>query len=110
VVGPQVGYESADKSPFLNIEEGSKDWNCFCFRNIGLRHRPCNEAACSNFRKFTMIPCSEDSIGSELHNLREVRANLIECLDVLPEDDVARIKMDMALSFVQLARGCPGFS
>ena len=50
-----------------------------------------------------MIPCSEDSIGSELHNLREVRANLIECLDVLPEDDVARIKMDMALSFVQLA-------
>ena len=50
-----------------------------------------------------MIPCSEDSIGSELHNLQEVRANLIECLDVLPEDDVARIKMDMALSFVQLA-------
>jgi hypothetical protein len=50
-----------------------------------------------------MIPCSEDSIGSELHNLREVRANLIECLDVLPEDDVARIKIDMALSFVQLA-------
>ena len=50
-----------------------------------------------------MIPCSEDSIGSELHNRQEVRANLIECLDVLPEDDVARIKMDMALSFVQLA-------
>ena len=50
-----------------------------------------------------MIPCSEDSIGSELHNLQEVRANLIECLDVLPEDDVARIKMDMALSFVSLA-------
>ena len=50
-----------------------------------------------------MIPCSEDSIGSELHNLQEVRANLIECLEVLPEDDVARIKMDMALSFVQLA-------
>ncbi len=50
-----------------------------------------------------MIPCSEDSIGSELHNLQEVRANLLECLDVLPEDDVGRIKMDMALSFVQLA-------
>jgi hypothetical protein len=52
---------------------------------------------------FIMIPCSEDSIGSELHNLREVRANLIECLDVLPEDAVTHIKMAAALSFVQLA-------
>jgi hypothetical protein len=54
-----------------------------------------------------MMPCSKDSIGSELHNLRGVRANLIKCRDilraVLPEDDVARIKMDMALSFLQLA-------
>jgi hypothetical protein len=50
-----------------------------------------------------MIPCSEDSISSDLHNLREVRANLIQCRDVLSEDDIARIKMDMALSFVQLA-------
>jgi hypothetical protein len=50
-----------------------------------------------------MMPCSEDSIASELHNLQEVRANLIECSDVLPEDDVGRIQMDMALSFVQLA-------
>jgi hypothetical protein len=50
-----------------------------------------------------MMPCSEDFIDSELHDLREVRANLVECRGVLPEDDAARIQMDMALSFVQLA-------
>ena len=47
--------------------------------------------------------CSESSTNSELHNLQEVRANLSKCLDALPEDDVTRTTMAMALSFVQLA-------
>jgi hypothetical protein len=50
-----------------------------------------------------MTPCSKDSIDAELHKLREVRAGLIECLNVLPEDDVAHIKMATALSFMRLA-------
>ena len=47
-------------------------------------------------------PCSEVSIKSELHNLREVRTNLTECLDSLPKD-VRRTKLTVALSFVQMA-------
>jgi hypothetical protein len=47
-------------------------------------------------------PCSEISINCELNRLREVRRNLSECIDALPEDD-ARSKMLMALSFVQMA-------
>jgi hypothetical protein len=48
-------------------------------------------------------PCSEVSLDSELRNLREIRTNLSECIDSLPEDDVGRNKMAMALSFVQMA-------
>lgn len=48
-------------------------------------------------------PCSEVSLDSELRNLREIRTNLSECIDSLPEDDVGRSKMAMALSFVQMA-------
>jgi hypothetical protein len=48
-------------------------------------------------------PCSETAVASELDHLREVRAKLSECLDVLPEDDIERTKVAMALSFVQLA-------
>jgi hypothetical protein len=50
-----------------------------------------------------MMPCSEASIDSELHNLREVRAKLSECAAVLREGDVGRTQMAMALSFVQMA-------
>jgi len=47
-------------------------------------------------------PCSEASINSELNHLREVRANLSECIaDLLVGE--ARPHMTMALSFVQLA-------
>ena len=68
-----------------------------------VRRCPCNEADGSNLERLVMTPCSEASIDSELHNLREVRANLSECLDVLPGDDVAHFKLAMALSFVQMA-------
>jgi hypothetical protein len=47
-------------------------------------------------------PCSEVSINSELRNLREVRTNLIECLDSMPKDN-RRTKLTVALSFVQMA-------
>jgi hypothetical protein len=47
-------------------------------------------------------PCSAVSINSELHNLREVRTNLIECLDSMPKDN-RRTKLTVALSFVQMA-------
>jgi hypothetical protein len=47
-------------------------------------------------------PCSEASINSELNHLREVRANLSECVaDLLVDEE--RPHMTMALSFVQLA-------
>ena len=48
-------------------------------------------------------PCSEVSINSELDNLREVRANLSECLNAMPENDSVRPRMAMALSFVEMA-------
>lgn len=47
-------------------------------------------------------PCSEASINSELNHLREVRANLSECVADLLVDE-ARPHMTMALSFVQMA-------
>lgn len=47
-------------------------------------------------------PCSEASINSELKHLREVRANLSECVANLLVDE-ARPHMTMALSFVQSA-------
>jgi hypothetical protein len=48
------------------------------------------------------LPCSEASIRTELEHLREVRTNLSECIDTLPEDD-ARTTIATALSFVQMA-------
>ena len=46
--------------------------------------------------------CSEASIDAELYQLRKVRTNLSECIDVLPKEH-ARAKMAAALSFVQMA-------
>lgn len=53
-------------------------------------------------RSVNWDSCSEASINCELNRLREVRSNLSQCIDVLPEDD-ARTEMAMALFFVQMA-------
>jgi hypothetical protein len=53
-------------------------------------------------RSVNWDSCSEASINCELKRLREVRNNLSQCIDALPEDD-RRSKMAMALSFVQMA-------
>ena len=53
-------------------------------------------------RSVNWDSCSEASTNCELNRLREVRRNLSQCIDVLPEDD-ARAEMAMALSFVQMA-------
>ena len=50
-----------------------------------------------------MMPCSEASIDSELHKLREVRVGLGECFAVLLDDDIGRPEMNMTLSFIQMA-------
>jgi hypothetical protein len=46
--------------------------------------------------------CSEASINCELNRLREVRRNLSECIDILPEDETGTT-MSTALTFVQMA-------
>jgi hypothetical protein len=55
-----------------------------------------------NMKSATWAPCSEASINSELNHLREVRANLSECVADQPVNE-APPHMTMALSFVQLA-------
>jgi len=50
-----------------------------------------------------MMPCSETSIDSQLHKLREARVNLSECFAILLDDDVGRPEMNMTLSFIQMA-------
>jgi hypothetical protein len=47
--------------------------------------------------------CSEVSIESEMANLREVEANIDECLEIMPVSNLTRYKLVLALSFVQQA-------